>query len=540
MNYTNIKELNEYDFIVIGSGSAGSVVASRLSENYKFNIAILEAGKKDNNFWIKIPIGYYKNFKNKDINWNYYTEPDHGLNGRKCYWPQGKVVGGCSSINGLVHVRGKTNDYEDWEKKYGNKGWGWENVLPYFNKSEKIINDNNNYYGTNGPLIVSNVINNYDLCDSFLSAADELDVNNLNKDNFDNENKGYFKANVNGRFRCSASNAYLNPKLKQNNIDLFCNSHVLKIEFENNIAKSVIFINENMFYRIKAKKEIVVSAGAIGSPKLLQLSGLGPKSILKQHGVNVISELKGVGCNLKDHLQVRLQFKCNKPITLNDVNKSLFKKIKLVYDYLIHHKGFINYPPSHAYIYKETCQSNIKSRVQYNFLPFTVESPGKQLDRFSGFTISAFQCRPESQGSVELKSNDFLDPPKISPNYLSAKIDQDAIVSALKIGRELANTKSLSKFISKELSPGIHLKSYDQLLDYARNNATTIYHPSCTCKMGPSNDLFSVVDKNLKVHGIEKLRIIDSSIMPDIVSANINATTIMIGEKGADLIKMDY
>ena len=540
MNFSKIKELQEYDFIVIGAGSAGSVVASRLAENNKYNVAIIEAGKKDNNIWIKIPIGYYMNFKNKKINWNYFTESDSGLNGRQCYWPQGKVVGGCGSINGLVHVRGKKNDYEDWDKKLGNKGWGWEDVLPYFKKSEKIINEKSNDYGNNGPLIVNNIIKNYELCDSFLSAADELGYETSSDDYLDYENKGYFKANVKGRLRWSSANAYLHPVLNQNNVDLFCNSQVVKIEFNNKTANSIIFNNENHFYRLKAKKEIIVSAGAIGSPKLLQLSGLGSNSLLRKNDVKVVNELKGVGFNLKDHLQVRLQYKCNQPITLNDINQNIFKKIKLVYDYLFHNKGFINYPPSHAYIYKETCQSNIKSRVQYNFLPFTVESPGKQLDRFSGFTISAFQCRPESQGKVEIKSNNFLIEPKISPNYLSEKIDQDTIVNALIFGRKLASTKSLSGYISEELSPGPNLDKYDELLEYARNFATTIYHPSCTCKMGSSDDLHAVVDEKLKVYGIQNLRVIDSSIMPDIVSSNINASTVMIGEKGADLIKDDY
>ena len=530
-----------YDFIVVGGGSAGCVLANRLSAGSSRRVLLLEAGGRDLNPWIHVPVGYFKTLHNPATDWCYKTEPDPGLKGRSIDWPRGKVLGGSSSINGLLYIRGQHEDYDHW-RQLGNVGWAAEDVLPYFKRAENQERGGGDYHGADGPLSVSDMRVHRDVCHAFIEAAEEIGI--PRNDDFNGatqEGAGYFQLTARNGRRCSSAVAYLNPARGRGNLDIVTHAHAARLLFAEDDARKT----EGIAYIAKGARrearlspggEVVLSAGAIGSPQILQLSGIGPGDLLQSMGLEVRRALTGVGENLQDHLQIRSVFEVNVP-TLNDEINSVFRRALIGLRYLLFRRGAMAMGASQVCIFARTRPELATPDIQFHFQPLSADKPGIEMHRFSGVTSSVCQLRPESRGTIAIKSPDPRSYPSIKPNYLATALDQETAVAGIKMSRALAETKALSPFIVSERLPGPEVESEADLLDAARRISQTIYHPTSTCKMG--DDGMAVVDERLRVHGIRNLRVADASIMPTIVSGNTNAPTIMIGEKAADMILQD-
>ncbi|MDA0662905.1 MAG: choline dehydrogenase [Proteobacteria bacterium] len=530
---------DEYTYIIAGAGSAGCVLANRLSTDPKNRVLLLEAGTKDSYPWIHIPVGYFKTAMNPKTDWCFETETDPGLNGRSIPYPRGKVLGGSSSINGLVYIRGQSHDYDQW-RQLGNAGWSWDDVLPYFKKAEDQQRGENETHGVGGPLAVSDISFTRGFSSAFIDAAAEVGIPRTDDFNSgDQEGVGFYQLTTRNGRRCSAAVGYLNPVKHRSNLTITTEALVHRVVFEGKRAVGIEFsVNgEKRIARVtKDGGEVLLSCGAVASPKVLQLSGVGPAPVLQEFGIGMVHELPGVGMNLQDHLAARSVYKTNEPSLNNEVN-SILGKIRIGLEYALFRKGPMTIAAGHVGMFAKTRPDLETPDVQFHVIPLSITGVGKALHKFAAFTASVCQLRPESRGHVVIKSTDPSVDPAIHPNYLSTVNDQQTIVDGLRLSRKIMATPTMKKLVIEEFAPGPATQTDEQLLQFARDTGSTVYHPVSTCKMGP--DSMAVVDERLRVHGMQGLRVVDASIMPTLNSGNTNAPTIMIAEKAADMILQD-
>jgi choline dehydrogenase len=526
----------EADFIVVGAGSAGCAVAARLSEDKATRVLLLEAGGEDKNRWIHIPLGFGKTFADPSVNWCYETEPDPGAADRRVFWPRGKVLGGSSSINGMVYIRGQAEDFDHW-RQLGNTGWSFEDVLPSFKRAEHQTRGADAFHATGGPLCVSDV-EPHPLCEAFIKAANELGI--PRNDDFNGrtqEGVGYHQTTTRQGRRCSTAVGYLRPALTRPNLRVVTGALAEKIVFDGRRATGITFRQHGQLRTAQAAREIILSGGAINSPQLLLLSGVGPQEHLQALGIPIVQNLPGVGQSLQDHYSAPIKLRCRFPITVNDVMQSNVRKLKVGLQYLMLHKGPLALATSPVALFARTRPELASPDIKCSLSPFSADRPQDGLHSFSGFTLIAYQLRPESRGKIALKSPDPAAPPAVYPNYLAAETDQRTLIDGLKLCRRLLASPHLAHFVAAEFLPGPEIHSDDALLDFARRYGGTVFHPTSTCKMGSDADALAVVDPQLRVRGIGSLRVADASIMPTVVSGNTNAATVMIGERAADMVR---
>lgn len=529
----------EFDFIVVGAGSAGCVLANRLSEDGRYKVALLEAGPKDRNFWIHLPIGYGKTMWDSRINWKLQTEPEPNMDGRQIYWPRGKVLGGSSSINGLIVIRGQAEDYEQW-RDLGNRGWGYSDVLPYFIKLENNADlGESQFHGTLGPLKVSSINARHELVEAIISAANRLGIPRTEDFNgASQEGAGYYQLTTHNGWRSSSAVAYLRPAENRANLTVLTETAAQRIRFDGRRATGVYVKANGQERLLTARRGVVLSAGAIHSPHLLMLSGIGPSEQLRRHGVPVLQAMPGVGGNLQDHLQIRMIFRCTKPITTNDQLNSLFGRMKIGMQWAFSRTGPLAIGINQGGLFTSVLPESRTPDVQFHIGTLSADMAGGKVHPFPGFTMSVCQLRPESRGDIRLASSDPAQAPKIFANYLATETDRRCAVAGMRLTRRLVATEPLASYVEREEVPGSG-ETDDELLASARKYGATIFHPAGTCKMGPDDDPQAVVDERLRVRGLEGLWVADCSVMPTLVSGNTNIPAIMIGEKASDMIRED-
>ncbi len=525
-----------FDYIVVGAGSAGCVMANRLSADPGNRVLLLEAGGRDTNPWIHIPVGYFKTMHNPKTDWCYLTRPDPGIAGRCLQWPRGKVLGGSSSLNGLLYVRGQPEDYNRWAE-LGNRGWSFDEILPYFKKSEDQQRGADHYHGVGGPLKVSDLRLRRPIAENFIKAAMETGIPyNEDYNAALQEGVGYFQQTAHKGFRWSTAKGFLKPVRQRANLKVETRSQASRILFDGQTASGVEYRKHGQLVRANANAEVILSAGAINSPQLLQISGIGDAEFLGQHGIVSATHLPGVGKNLQDHLQIRLVFKTSEP-TLNDEVNHLLKRVRVGIQYALTRTGPLTLAASQVVVFTRSNSAISRPDIQFHMQPLSADKPGDGVHDFSAFTASVCQLRPHSRGEVAIESADPFAYPAIHPNYLSDERDCQVAVDSIKVARRIAAAPSLKACITDEYVPGLHYSSDRELLQAAREFSQTIYHPTGTCKMG--DDPMAVVDDRLRVRGLAGLRVVDASVMPEITSGNTNAPTIMIAEKAADMILED-
>jgi choline dehydrogenase len=533
----------EFDYIVVGAGSAGCVLAARLSEDPSTRVLLLEAGPADRSLWIHLPIGYGKTMWSPTYNWCFHTDPDPNMNGRRIYWPRGKTLGGCSSINGLIYIRGQREDFDHWAA-LGNAGWGYDEVLPYFIKSEGNQRGANPLHGGDGPLKVSDIGERHELIEAFIGGAQQIGVPRT--DDFNGarqEGAGYFQLNTWKGWRCSTAKAYLAPARRRGNLRIETEAMAAGIDFDGARASGVRYRQGGGMKSATAKAEVLVAAGAIQSPQLLQLSGIGPEVLLREHGITPRKVLPGVGENLQDHLQMRLIFECAKPITTNDQLNSWLGQLKLGLQWLLFRSGPLAVGINQGGCFMRALHDESGQPVaatpdiQFHVATLSADMAGGKVHPFSGFTLSVCQLRPESRGHVRIRSADPFEPPSMQPNYLATELDRRTAVAAVKAARAIAAAPAMQPYVRREVRPGPEAGDDAALLEFCRNQGATIFRPSGTCRMG--HDDMAVLDERLRVHGVPGLRVIDCSAMPTLVSGNTNAAAVMMAEKAADMIRQD-
>jgi choline dehydrogenase len=532
-----------FDYIIVGAGSAGCVLANRLSADPATRVLLLEAGGPDISPLIHIPVGYAQTLKDPSVNWLYQTEPDPGSKGRQHVWPRGKVLGGSSSINGLLYIRGQQRDYDLW-RQLGCEGWGWDDVAPYFARSQNQERAGLSGHGTGGPLNVSDVTQRHPVSDAVIEACQQIGIpRNDDVNSETQEGAGYYQLTVKNGLRCSAAVAYLHPVRHRTNLVVATHALAHRVLLEGRRATGILFTQDGALTRATARREVILAGGAINSPQLLQLSGIGPGELLRGHGIEVVADLPGVGQNLRDHYVVGLRYRL-KPgtISVNEMTKG-WRFIRELFRFAFARKGLLTLSAAHIAVFTRTRPDLEVPDVQYHILPATMDAEKlaneqkMELEGAPGLTIAPCQLRPESTGVIAIKSPDPTAHPGIWPNYLSDPLDCATITEGLKIGRRMAAAPALAPYIDHELNPGDAVMGDEALLDYARETGSTIYHPVGTCAMG--HGPAAVVDPQLRVHGVEGLRVVDASVMPRLVSGNTNAPTIMIAEKASDLILAD-
>lgn len=523
----------EFDYVVVGAGSGGCPVANRLSANRKNRVLLLEAGPMDRNLWIHIPIGYYRNMMSP-LSWGYNTEPHQATGNRSILWPRGRVIGGSSAINGLVYIRGQKEDYDHW-RQLGNKGWGYSDVLPYFRKAENQERGGDEFHGGNGPINVSDIRDRREICDAFVEAAIESGIpRNDDFNGLKQEGVGNFQTTSRNGRRCSAATGYLKPIRHRKNLCVQTDTMVLRVIFDGARATGIVFHQYGQEKTVKVNGEIILAGGAVNSPQLLQLSGIGPAQHLQSLGIPVVCDNPGVGADLQDHYQARLVLELNRPLSVNDDANNLGRRIFTGLQYVLFRRGPMTFSAGHVGIFTKVLPESATPDVQVHFIPFSATKIGGNLHPYSGISVSVCQLRPESRGEIMIRSNNPFEHPKITPNYLSTEYDRRLMIEGLKMLRRITKAPAFARYVLTERDPGDEITSNESLLNYAREQGNTIFHPTSTCRMG--NDPRAVVDHRLRVYGVQGLRIADCSVMPSIVSGNTNAPAIMIGEKCASMI----
>jgi choline dehydrogenase len=531
----------EYDYVIVGAGSAGCVLANRLSADQQARVLLLEAGGRDDWIWFHVPVGYLFAIGNPRADWCFRTEPEEGLNGRSLAYPRGKVIGGSSAINAMIYMRGQAADYDHW-RQLGLTGWGWDDVLPYFKRHEHHFLGASDTHAVGGEWRIEAPRVQWRLLDAFREAAAQAGIRAIDDFNCgDNEGSCYFHVNQRRGRRWSAARGFLKPVLHRRNLRLVTDCLVERVEFEGRRAVGVRWRHAGAVQSVRCRGEVIVAAGAIGSPHLLQLSGVGPGPELRRHGIEPVLDRAGVGGNLQDHLQLRMIYKVSGVRTLNETYHSLVGRLWMGLDYALRRRGPLTMAPSQLGLFTRSDPGRERANIQFHVQPLSLDRFGEPLHRFPAFTVSVCNLQPESRGAVRARSADPAEAPTIKPNYLSTEGDRRVAADSIRVARRIVAQPALRPYRPEEYLPGASVPSEDEaaLAQAAGAIGTTIFHPVGTAKMGLPSDPSAVVDARLRVIGLERLRVIDASVMPSITSGNTNAPTMMIAEKGAAMVRED-